>query len=252
MIPALEDLRLVPLRGLILHEAHDERRLDGLRGRIREEGVQRNPVIVAPYEGEYLVLDGAHRVHAVQEIGCALVLAQVVETPASAQSWGHLIEGLDVSDLRDLDGVEVSEDAGDGWISSISLPDGRRLDLRAREAGLEAEVRALWELQKLYPEDEVVRRVNLEGVVKPARGQVLITYRPFAVKELVEVVRCGTVLPAGITRFRVRERVLGVRFPLEKMNGDPKLRNAELREFVEDHWRQNRIRHYDEPVVLFE
>jgi hypothetical protein len=84
-------------------------------------------------------------------------------------------------------------------------------------------------------------------------GEVMIRYRPFTSGELVEIVRSGAVLPAGITRFRVRERVLGVRYPLEKMkNGDASARNAELKAFVERLWRENRIRYYGEPVVLFE
>ena len=36
------------------------------------------------------------------------------------------------------------------------------------------------------------------------------------------------------------------------MEGDPSARNAELKEFVEEHWEENRIRYYGEPVVLFE
>jgi L-serine kinase (ATP) / ParB family transcriptional regulator, heme-responsive regulator len=81
----------------------------------------------------------------------------------------------------------------------------------------------------------------------------VIRYRAFAPEELVEIVRSRAVLPAGITRFRVRERVLGVRYPLEKMyDGDAHTRNAELMSFVERLWRENRIRYYEEPVVLFE
>jgi hypothetical protein len=36
------------------------------------------------------------------------------------------------------------------------------------------------------------------------------------------------------------------------MEGDPRARNAELREFVEGRWKENRIRYYEEPVVHFE
>jgi hypothetical protein len=34
--------------------------------------------------------------------------------------------------------------------------------------------------------------------------------------------------------------------------GDVDARNAELREFVEGRWNENRVRYYGEPVVLFE
>ena len=44
---------------------------DLLRGRerIEDEGEQRNPVIVSSQDGCCLVLDGAHRVRALQELG---------------------------------------------------------------------------------------------------------------------------------------------------------------------------------------
>jgi hypothetical protein len=81
----------------------------------------------------------------------------------------------------------------------------------------------------------------------------LIRYRSFTPGELAAIVDAGTVLPAGITRFRVRERILGVRYPLERMKkGDAAARNAELEEFVGRRWSEDRIRYYEEPVVLFE
>ena len=86
-----------------------------------------------------------------------------------------------------------------------------------------------------------------------AAGEAIVRYRPFTPGELVEIVGLGKVLPAGITRFRVRERVLGVRFPLEKLyDGDPEERNEELKTLVRKLWDENRIRYYGEPVVLFE
>jgi hypothetical protein len=98
-----------------------------------------------------------------------------------------------------------------------------------------------------------VRRVETNGRLGPAEGEAMIRYRPFTAEELVEIVRSGAVLPAGITRFRVRERVLGVRYPLAKMKDtDAPARNAELKAFVERLWEENRIRYYEEPVVLFE
>lgn len=254
MISSLNDLRLVELERLILHEAHDERRLARLRERIEAEGVQRNPVIVAPHEDDYLVLDGAHRVHTMREIGSRFILTQVVEPPASAESWGHLLTGFDAAALDGLDGVKTSgDDGGRRPLAEIETAGGERVYLRAAGYGLPGEVSALWSLQGLYPEGDLVRRVDPEGSILLEDGEALVHYRAFTAAELVEVVRCGKVLPAGITRFRVRERVLGVRFPLASMrDGDPGKLNAELRRFVEECWKQNRVRYYGEPVVLFE
>jgi hypothetical protein len=253
LIPSLNDLHLVKLENLILHEAHDRDRLARLRGRIEAEGEQHNPVIVSSQGDCCLVLDGAHRVRALEELGCRLVLAQFVEPPERAESWAHLLGGVGLPELRNIEEVEVSKRAEKTGLAEVELADGRKVSLRSREKGLLAEVRALWALQALYPEGVVVRRVAPDGLTRPAEGEVLIRYRPFSPGELVEIVRSGAVLPAGITRFRVRERVLGVRYPLERMkDGDAPARNAELKAFVERLWRENRIRYYEEPVVLFE
>jgi hypothetical protein len=92
-----------------------------------------------------------------------------------------------------------------------------------------------------------------DGTARLSDGEVLIRYRSFTPRDLAEIVDSGTVLPAGITRFRIQERVLGVRYPLDRiMQGDPRARNAELREFVEVRWKENRVRYYGEPIVLFE
>jgi L-serine kinase (ATP) / ParB family transcriptional regulator, heme-responsive regulator len=253
VISSLEDLLLVDLDCLILHEAHDEDRLAYLRGRIEAEGVQRNPVIVSPHEDRCLVLDGAHRVRALGELGSRYVLVQTVEPPEKAESWGHLLNAVRPADLDTIEGLEVSDRPGPTPLAEVETASGETIFLSATEEGLQGRVRALWDLQSLYPKGVVVRRVEPDGTARLSGGEALIRYRPFTPRELAEIVDSGTVLPAGITRFRVRERVLGVRYPLDRMmEGEPRARNAELREFVEKRWEENRVRYYGEPVVLFE
>ena len=250
MISSLNDLRIVSLERLILHEAHDPNRLARLRQRMEAEGVQRNPIIVAPHGDDYLVLDGAHRLQTLKELGCKLALVQLAESPEVAESWGHIVGGGRLLEFRAVEEVEVSD--GGSWLARVTPSGGDEVFLRARGDGLTAEVEALWGLQAVYPEG-VVHRVDSEAPVEVEAGEAVIRYRPFTPQELVEIVRLGRVLPAGITRFRVRERVLGVRFPLEKLrDGDPDERGAELRTLVRRLWDENRIRYYGEPVVLFE
>jgi hypothetical protein len=253
VISSLEDLFLVDLGCLILHEAHDEDRLVSLRERIEAEREQRNPIIVSPHEDRYLVLDGAHRVRALGELGSRFALVQVVEPPEKAEGWGHLLDGVGRAELDNIEGIEVSDRPGDTLLAEVETAGGETLLLSAKEDGLRGRVRALWNLQSFYPRGAVVRRVEPDGTARLSGGEALIRYQPFTPGELAEIVDSGTVLPAGITRFRIQERVLGVRYPLDRMKeGDPSARNAELREFVERRWEENRVRYYGEPVVLFE
>jgi hypothetical protein len=253
VIPSLEDLLLIDLGCLILHEAHDEDRLVSLRERIDAEREQRNPVIVSPREDRYLVLDGAHRVRALGELGSRFALVQVVEPPEKAEGWGHLLDGVGRAELDNIEGIEVSDRPGDALLAEVETAGGEALLLSAKEDGLRGRVRALWDLRSFYPKGVVVRRVEPDSTARLSDGEALIRYRSFTPRDLAEIVDSGTVLPAGITRFRVRERVLGVRYPLDRMmEGDPRARNAELREFVESRWEENRVRYYGEPVVLFE
>jgi L-serine kinase (ATP) / ParB family transcriptional regulator, heme-responsive regulator len=253
VISSLEDLFLVDLGCLILHEAHDEDRLVNLRERIEAEREQRNPIIVSPHEDRYLVLDGAHRVRALAELRSRFALVQVVEPPEKAEGWGHLLDGVGRAELDNIEGIEVSDRPGDALLAEVETAGGETLLLSAKGDGLRGRVQALWNLQSFYPRGAVVRRVEPDGTARLSGGEALIRYQPFTPGELAEIVDSGTVLPAGITRFRVRERVLGVRYPLDRMmEGDPSARNAELRDFVEGRWEENRVRYYGEPVVLFE
>jgi L-serine kinase (ATP) / ParB family transcriptional regulator, heme-responsive regulator len=252
VIPSLKDLLLVDLDCLILHEAHDEDRLARLRGRMEAEGEQRNPVIVSPHEDRYLVLDGAHRVRALDELGSRFALVQTVEPPEKAEGWGHLLHGIGQNELDDIAGIETSDRPAHTPLAEVETAGGT-IFLSATEEGLPARVRALWGLQALYPKDVLVRRLDPDGTLSLSTREVLIRYRSFTPSELAAIVDSGIVLPAGITRFRVQERVLGVRYPLDRMmEGDPHVRNAELREFVAGRWKENRVRYYGEPVVLFE
>jgi L-serine kinase (ATP) / ParB family transcriptional regulator, heme-responsive regulator len=253
VIPSLRDLRLVDLGCLILHEAHDEDRLIRLRERMKAEGEQRNPVIVSPHEDRYLVLDGAHRVRALGELGSTLALVQAIEPPEKAEGWGHLLGGIGAAKLGNLREITASEKPGHNPLAEIKTSGLGTIFLSATEEGLQGRVSALWNLQSLYPKGAVVHRVESDGAVRLSEGEVLIRYRGFTPGELAAIVDSGTVLPAGITRFRVSERVLGVGYPLENMaGGDVVAQNDKLEEYVRKRWEEGRVRLYGEPVVLFE
>ncbi len=106
-------LQVLPVAQLLLHEQHDTQRSEPLLLRLQQEGVLKNPPIVAPIvtngggaqEQRYVVLDGANRVTVVRALGIAHIAAQVVdyEDPELVlDTWHHLIKGMESQRLLDL------------------------------------------------------------------------------------------------------------------------------------------------------
>lgn len=134
MIPALDGRHIVELSCLIFHEAHDPARLARVREEIADEAMQRNPLIVAPYEDRYLLLDGAHRARALGELGCRFALVQLIDLPEKAGSWSHLLDDVGLEEaLRSVEEVEVSETEPErGYLAEAWFPRGGKLFARAR------------------------------------------------------------------------------------------------------------------------
>ncbi|WP_119067255.1 hypothetical protein [Rubrobacter indicoceani] len=272
----LGTLCLVRSDSLLLHEAHDPARLLRLRERIVSEGVQANPIIAsrvgpAGSAAGFLVLDGAHRAETLRALGCRLALVQLVELPTCAEGWRHLI-GLGASgpdDARSLlekalsGSAEISEgrrSASPGSpgrpVAGLLLSGGVSLEVVAAGPGVRGLAAALWGVQNIYPGGSgggVVRRLAPGENVEPSEGEVVISYRPFPTAGIVEEISAGRTLPAGVTRFTVPGRVLGVGMPIELLvRGDSSRARLWLDRKVAGHLGENRIRRYDEPVTLFE
>lgn len=156
--------------------------------------------------------------------------------------------------LRSAERIEISEIPPERIsLAEACFHGGRRLFILSLEEDLASEVRALWALQEAYPLGKVVRRVDPGKPVEVPFGEAVLLYRCFTPGELLEIVSEGEVLPAGITRFIIEERVLNVRYPLALLaEGDFAARNAELEAFIGEALQRNRVRRYTEPVVLFE
>ena len=150
---------------------------------------------------------------ALGELGSPLALVQSVEPPERAEGWAHLLRRMEMAELGNLRGIEASEGPGHGPLAEVETAGDETVLLSSTEEGCTGRVRALWNLQSLYPKGVAVHRVEPDGVVRLSEDEVLIRYRAFTPGELAAIVDSGAVLPAGITRFRVRERVLGVRYP---------------------------------------
>ena len=102
----LPDLRMLPTDKLVPHEDCDPRRVERLSQRLQEEGVLKNPPVVAPLpdSDNYVVLDGANRALAFASMGILHIAAQLVsyeDSGVELDTWYHVVAGMGIADFEE-------------------------------------------------------------------------------------------------------------------------------------------------------
>jgi len=273
----MPDLRFVPVESLIPHEQHDESRSGPLVQRMREQGVLRNPPIVAelsPGEARYVILDGANRATAARAAGLPHLLVQVVryeDTGVRLTTWHHGLVGLPVAEieamLRSIAGLETcvcdmrhahAVLARREAIAFIATDPDRAItlhgggDLAHRNAVLNAVVDGYRSRIRFY---RVTSEVIQEARTEHPEITALVVFPHFEPAEVLELATSGARLPAGITRHVVSWRALRINVPLDLLSDTRRSleeKNRWLDEWVREKTLQRQVRFYQEPTVLFD
>ena len=109
-------LRVVPVNKLIPHEYHNPQRVTRLARRLSTAGVLANPplVVALPDNEQYMVLDGATRTMAFQQLGYPHIVVQVVDPHKDAvqlNTWYHVVRGSAhglLEHVRGINGVRLT------------------------------------------------------------------------------------------------------------------------------------------------
>ena len=277
ILPDLPDLHVLPVAALHPHEHHEDRRSAPLAEALRREGVLRNPPIVLQLSGHderYVVLDGANRTSAFQDLGLTYVVAQVVhpgDNQVAVETWNHAVlqvgEASLLEAVRGLDGLELTasdpEQAKSDMVQGhalayLSLHGGRVLAVCADVPDLRRRVIGLNRLVDAYQELGRVERTNagaaaeLERAFPSAAG--LVVFQAFSVADIVEAIPQGLLLPAGLTRFIVSPRALRLNYPLEALAVEEsrEMKEQALVRWVHERVAGRKVRYYAEATYLFD
>lgn len=268
------DLRVIALEELLLHEEVDLDRVARLLDRLSADGILKNPPIVAGLEGSdrYLLLDGANRASALENLEIPHLLVQVepFENPRLViRHWNHVVRDIEARELlrriRDLPGVTTSQGRlEDGasedptFLASITTSEDETLHAFA-EANLETRVRALRGIVDVYYRGEArMDRVNHSDV--PALRQhhrhfgALVSFTDLSKEEVRAVAEAGWRLPSGVTRILVPRRVLGfnLRLPLLKSSLPLEEKRRWLADEIQHKVIEHKVRYYQEPTFVFD
>jgi hypothetical protein len=266
-------LRMLPTPKLIPHEDADPRRVEKLSRRIREEGLLKNPPIVAEIPGSdgYVVLDGANRVMAFKWLKIPHMVVQVVnyEDPdLILDTWYHVVSGLDrkdfeaeilaVDDLRLLEStLAEARRALDNnkAIAYIVYKDGVRIiecpedDQRSHEI--------LVEIVNAYKGRADIFRASNDNweIQEPYYPQItaLVVFPRYHPKDILHCAQNGYKVPSGITRHIIPARALNINIPLDILESNLSLdeKRQWLHDWLMERMASNAIRYYAESTFSF-
>jgi len=274
MNPNLPHLQILPLDKLILHEEHDMQRTLPLVGKLRAQGILRNPPIVMPLtddSGRYMVLDGANRVTSLREMGFPHIVTQVVQPGdknVTLQTWNHVVWGMSLrrfmKELRAVDTILVKQINPQKSVhppktapALIRAVNGKTY-LAITPPGSFDQVNALHGLVNCYKEQASLDRTSqtlVEGFKSVYSDlTALIIFPRFKIDTVLMLAGHNSVLPTGITRFTVSPRALHLNYPLHELSsGKPTAyKEAYLQHWIEERVKHKSVRYYAEQTFLFD
>lgn len=268
------DLELIKLSDIRLHEATENIRLRNIYNRISKSKYLINPVIVGKHNEELILLDGANRYGSLKEIGCKLILAQVLDykdTELILEKWNHLVYDFDINILKLFcernsvsykktsynEGLKVLENNFSFLLAADIVRD--ECILVNLSTKLDELLNQIDMITKLYfkhnPFDRSECDIKYSDLRKYTRREgVLIVFPTFQKQHIVIIANNNHRLPAGISRHRIQNRVLHVKYEIKKLMSDKNLpdKQEELKKLLIDKIDKNKVRQYQESVIVFD
>lgn len=268
------DLELLRLSDIKLHEATENIRLRNIYNRISKSKYLFNPVIVGRLDNELILLDGANRYGSLKSIGCKLILAQVIDYKSKSlrlDKWDHLVYDFPIERLKsfcDRLGLEYNHIGHIHGLKEIEQKFHYLLasDLESDEniivklsPTMDKMIRELDSITKLYFKkfdfDRSESDIKFSELRKYSRRKgILIVFPSFKKHHIVEIASSPYRLPAGISRHKVVNRVLHVKYEIRKLMSENNIKGKqdELQKLLTDKIDKNKVRQYQESVIVFD
>ena len=273
-IGELPELEIVSLDQIVFHEDPDIERSSSLVVYLSEDGRLKNPPMVAYYEdhSHYILLDGANRMTALNNLGIRDVVVQKVDLfdeKLLFLHWHHAVEKFTkdqfLEKLKRIDGLSISRDdsgvldlQGDcDLLCQVQFADSELYRLSA-ECDIFEKVNLLKKITRIYSGFANMDRVSYTNLTHLKTNypdfSAVVCFKKFTKHELVEIVKNNHKLPSGITRIILPKRALRLNVPLDILRFEAPVaeKNHWLQERIKLQVKDKSIRFYYEPTFLFD
>ncbi|MGB9696810.1 MAG: hypothetical protein ACP5P3_09085 [Ignavibacteria bacterium] len=267
-------LDLLKISEIKLHETTETYRLRNIYQRIATSKFLMNPVIVGKYKDDYILLDGANRLASLKEIGCKLILAQIIDyldPKIKLRKWNHLVYNFDFNKIlkylvdnkfkhQYISYREGEKKLKEGFhyvmVTDIGTNESIIIKLAKNLFQMVREINLLTRSYfNKYPFDRSEEEIKFYDLVKYSRKKgILFEFPSFTKEQVLKVAKDSAKIPAGITRHILNNRVLHIRYEISMLKSDDNLtkKREALNEYLNSKIDNNKVRQYRESVIIFD
>lgn len=223
----LSDLRLIPLSSIAKQEGVEKLRSESVAREIKRDGILRHPIYITQLDSKiYTSFDGHNRIDAFNQLGYLAILGQIIpskeiipgtwlqvaETSPRSFSESLKRQGFSIKpipthqaniDQRDLVATVFSKNTC-FTIHNDSPPEIIKDTSRVVQtlAGI------TFSRIERFSDAETLR------VLKRLDDRVVVRFPTFTPQQVIEAVRRGERVGAGVTRWEFRDRLININMPL--------------------------------------
>jgi hypothetical protein len=264
------DLPIVPVESLHPHEEHDSQRSQPLIERLRTETIMINPPLVTPMHGresQYVILDGANRVHSFSALGYPHILVQIATYESGfieLNNWQHVVAGWSsdqfIQHLRQIPEIALADGGDPQAICHIHMrQEDRLVGVCADADTLRERNRLLCLIVHAYQRHARLHRTPLTepDEIYPLfpDAEAIATFPLYTPQEIIAASRDLAYLPPGISRHIVQGRAINVNYPLDALRDRTtpiNQKNADLRTWIQHKLANRQVRYYAEATYQFD
>ena len=261
------DLRIVQTSSVHAHEDHDTQRSRPLIERLQHEEFMINPPIVAPISSvEYVILDGANRCYAFDQLGYPHILVQVAAYESGyveLETWSHIVSHWQIASfvaaLQGIPDIQITPGQDRNAIAHILLRDERVLAVHASIKNTHERNAALRKMVATYQQNARLFRTTLNepDEIWPLYPEAiaLVVFPAYQPADIMAAARHQAYLPAGVSRHIVHGRALRINYPIAALRDENTRladKNQALQTWLQDRLANRKVRYYAEATYQFD
>lgn len=278
-------LEIVNIDNILPHEEFDPSRSTNLISKLKQSNLLTDPIIVASLgENKYLQLDGMNRLNCFKQLGIKTILCQIVDYNNQEEvilsSWIHLFKAkredffkyicqdknliIKRANINQIGPRYIKESDFGRLVTIVDKKQGSYLVMTA--GNFIEKIKRINYISYYYknninrsilPFTMTTRNIRLFFYEHPDINfydhpdtNLMIVFPNFTPQQIIEVVKSGVLIPAGVTRHLIKGRCLNINLPLDFFDNKKSLKtlNQELDKFL----LKKAIRVYEESTIHFE